>query len=125
LASLVATFKVTDTLRHYKTTSNVELHIGGGHGPLATLHGMAADQALAFEVITADGVFRRANPVENADLFWALKGGGPSTFAAIVSLTVKTFPETPSAGVVFRINGTHTNDTEVFWKGKLTPTPKL
>ncbi|KAF2269613.1 FAD binding domain-containing protein [Lojkania enalia] len=90
---------------------------GGGHGPLATLHGMAADQALSFEVITADGAYRTANPRENPDLFWALKGGGPSTFAAIVSVLVKTFPEIPSAGVIFRINSTHTNDTEIFWKG--------
>ncbi|KAF2200570.1 FAD binding domain-containing protein [Delitschia confertaspora ATCC 74209] len=90
---------------------------GGGHGPLATLHGLAADQALSFEVVTADGVFRTANAKENPDLFWALRGGGPSTFAAIVSVTVKTFPETPSAGAIFRINATHTNDTEIFWKG--------
>ena len=90
----------------------------GGHGPLASLHGMAADQALSFEVITADGVYRTANAGENSDLFWALKGGGPSTFAAIVSVTVKTFPETPAAGAILHINSTHTNDTEVFWKGK-------
>src|SRR5262245_31204128 len=90
---------------------------GGGHGPLASLHGMAADQALAFEVITADGVYRTADSRENTDLYWALKGGGPSTFAVIVSVTVKTFPETPSAGAILRINSTHTNDSEVFWKG--------
>jgi hypothetical protein len=47
---------------------------------------LAADQALSFDVITADGVFRKANARENPDLFWALKGGGPSTFAAIVSV---------------------------------------
>lgn len=78
---------------------------------------MAADQALSFDVITADGVYRTANARENPDLFWALKGGGPSTFAAVLSVTVKTFPETPSAGVILRINSTHTNDTELFWKG--------
>lgn len=79
---------------------------------------MAADQALSFDVITADGVYRTANARENPDLFWALKGGGPSTFATIVSATIKTFTETKAAGVVFRINQTHTNDTEVFWKGE-------
>ncbi|KAF9524797.1 isoamyl alcohol oxidase [Crepidotus variabilis] len=90
---------------------------GGGHGPLATLHGMAADQALSFEVIAADGSYVTANADSNADLFWALKGGGPSTFAAIVSATVKTFAETPAAGVIVNINSTHTTDNEVVWKG--------
>ncbi|KAF1994964.1 FAD binding domain-containing protein [Amniculicola lignicola CBS 123094] len=90
---------------------------GGGHGPLASFHGMAADQALSFEVITADGVFRTANAAQNPDLFWALKGGGPATFAAVLTVTVKTFPETPSAGVVLYINSTLTTDIELFWKG--------
>ncbi|KZW00723.1 FAD-binding domain-containing protein [Exidia glandulosa HHB12029] len=90
---------------------------GGGHGPMASFYGMAADNALAFEVLTASGHFITANEVENPDLFWALKGGGPSTFATVISLTVKTFPEVPSAGVLLDINSTHTNDTELFFKG--------
>ncbi|KAG2017799.1 FAD binding domain-containing protein [Coprinopsis cinerea AmutBmut pab1-1] len=90
---------------------------GGGHGPLATRYGMAADQALSFDVITADGRYVTANAAKNPDLFWALKGGGPATFAAVVSVTVKTFPETPSAGVELYINTTHTTDETLFWKG--------
>ncbi len=42
---------------------------------LGSLHGMAADQTLEFEVITTDGRFVRASPSENSDLFWALSGG--------------------------------------------------
>ncbi|KAJ3516251.1 hypothetical protein NLJ89_g1240 [Agrocybe chaxingu] len=90
---------------------------GGGHGPMSSFYGMAADQALSFEVVTASGKYVTANAVENRDLFWALKGGGPSTFAAIISVTVKTFPEVPAAGIILNINSTHTNDTELFWKG--------
>ncbi|KAH6907005.1 FAD binding domain-containing protein [Coprinopsis sp. MPI-PUGE-AT-0042] len=86
---------------------------GGGHGPLASYYGMAADQALSFEVVTADGVFRTANAVENPDLFWALRGGGPSTFAAIISVTVKTFPEIPTAGVVLTLSGFNVENS---WK---------
>lgn len=48
---------------------------GGGHSALSSLYGMAADQALEFEVITTDGRFVRASPSENKDLFWALSGG--------------------------------------------------
>lgn len=36
---------------------------------------MAADQTLEFEVITTNGEFVRASPLENEDLFWALSGG--------------------------------------------------
>lgn len=87
---------------------------GGGHGPLSGLHGMGADNVLSFDVVTVEGKFVTANAQENPDLFWALKGGGPSTFAVVVAITVKTFPEVPTAGTILNINSTHTNDTKVF-----------
>ncbi|KAH6683460.1 FAD/FMN-containing isoamyl alcohol oxidase-like protein MreA [Halenospora varia] len=89
---------------------------GGGHGPLSTYHGMAADQALSFDVITAKGEYVTANEDENPDLFWALKGGGAATYGVVTSLTVKTFPELPCAGTIININSTHTNDSVLFWK---------
>ncbi|KAF2866763.1 isoamyl alcohol oxidase [Massariosphaeria phaeospora] len=90
---------------------------GGGHGPLTSVYGMGADNVLSFDVVTATGEYVTANADENADLFWALKGGGPSTFAVVTSITVKTFPEVPTAGTILNINTTHTNDTAVFDEG--------
>ncbi|KAL5450610.1 hypothetical protein PMIN07_000051 [Paraphaeosphaeria minitans] len=90
---------------------------GGGHGPLTSIYGMGADNVLAFDAVTVDGEYVTANTKENADLFWALKGGGPSTCAIVVSVTVKTFPEIPTAGTIININSTHTNDSAVFNKG--------
>ncbi|EUC47542.1 hypothetical protein COCMIDRAFT_3492 [Bipolaris oryzae ATCC 44560] len=90
---------------------------GGGHGPLTGLYGMGADNVLSFDAITAAGTYVTANANQNSDLFWALKGGGPSTFAVVVSITVKTFPEIPTAATILNINSTHTNDTELFAKG--------
>ncbi|EJD43860.1 FAD binding domain-containing protein [Auricularia subglabra TFB-10046 SS5] len=90
---------------------------GGGHGPMASFYGMGADNALQFEIISASGQFVVANEVENPDLFWALKGGGPSTFGVVVSATVKTFPEVPTAGIILNINTTHTTNVDLFWKG--------
>jgi hypothetical protein len=78
---------------------------------------MGADNVLSFDAITASGEYVKANADENPDLFWALKGGGPSTFAVVTSITVKTFPEVPTAGTVLNINSTHTNDTKVFNEG--------
>jgi hypothetical protein len=78
---------------------------------------MGADSILSFDAITAAGEYVTANADVNPDLFWALKGGGPSTFAVVTSLTVKTHPEVPVAGTILNINTTHTNDTAVFNEG--------
>lgn len=67
--------------------------------------------------MTSSGEFLTADAAENPSLFWALKGGGPSTFAAVLSVTVKTFPDLPSAAVTLDINSTHTTDLELYWKG--------
>ncbi|KAL2256286.1 hypothetical protein VTK26DRAFT_1897 [Humicola hyalothermophila] len=90
---------------------------GGGHGPWTTLKGMSADNVLAFEAITASGHYVTANEQQNSDLFWALKGGGPASFAVILSVTMKTFPDLPSAGATWYLNNTHTADPEVIWEG--------
>jgi hypothetical protein len=83
---------------------------------LTGIYGMGADNVLSFDAITAKGEYVTANAKENPDLFWALKGGGPSSFAVVVSIDVKTFPEVPTAGTILNINSTHTNDTKLFSK---------
>ncbi|CAI6246121.1 unnamed protein product [Periconia digitata] len=90
---------------------------GGGHGPLTTIYGMGADSVLSFEAVTAKGEYVTANAEENPELFWALKGGGPASFAVVTSVTVKTFPEMPTAGTILNINSTHTNDSAIFNRG--------
>ncbi|KAJ5014704.1 FAD-linked oxidoreductase ZEB1 [Colletotrichum sp. SAR 10_99] len=90
---------------------------GGGHGPLTPLHGMAADNALEFEAITAYGEYVIANADENPDLFFGLKGGGPSSYAVVTSVTFRTYAEEKAAGGVLYINSTLTEDEDVFWEG--------
>jgi FAD/FMN-containing dehydrogenase len=48
---------------------------GGGLGPMARTHGLAIDKVRAIEVVTGDGVLRRATPTEHPELFFALRGG--------------------------------------------------
>lgn len=48
---------------------------GGGLGPMARTYGLAIDQVRAIEVVTGDGVLRRATPTEHPELFFALRGG--------------------------------------------------
>jgi hypothetical protein len=66
---------------------------GGGHSLLSTKYGMGADQALEWEVVTADGTLVTASPTRNSDLYWALSGGGGGTYGVVVSLTVKAYPD--------------------------------
>ena len=64
--------------------------LGGGLSWLARKHGLAANHVLAAEVVTADGELRRVDAENDADLFWALRGGGGS-FAAVTALEFRLF----------------------------------
>ncbi|KAL2186558.1 FAD-binding domain-containing protein [Thermothelomyces heterothallicus CBS 203.75] len=51
-----------------------------GYGALTNKYGLGADQVLSINVITADGHFLTVDPTSsNRDLWWALRGGGPTT----------------------------------------------
>jgi UDP-N-acetylenolpyruvoylglucosamine reductase len=52
---------------------------GGGLGPMARTYGLAIDRVRAIEVVTGDGVLRRATPTEHPELFFALRGGKGAT----------------------------------------------
>ena len=54
--------------------------MGGGHGSITSFLGLGADQVLSLNVVTADGSFLTADPTQNEDLFFALRGGGGGTF---------------------------------------------
>lgn len=84
---------------------------GGGISILSSKFGLAADQVLSWEVVTAAGELVTADPTENADLFWALRGGGGGTFGIVVSMTVKAFPDTffSSAHLTLPNDGTNTD----------------
>jgi hypothetical protein len=62
---------------------------GGGHGPLVSKYGLAADQVLEWEVVTGTGELLTATPSQNSDLYWALCGGGGGTFGVVLSMTSK------------------------------------
>ncbi|KAG9095826.1 hypothetical protein FS749_009695 [Ceratobasidium sp. UAMH 11750] len=82
---------------------------GGGHGPLASMYGMGVDNALQFTVAKADGKVVVANACRNKGLFWALRGGGGSTYGVILEVTYKTHPALDSiVGLGFNANVTST-----------------
>ena len=69
--------------------------LGGGVSlGLARAFGVAANSVLAFEVVTADGRLRRVDADHDADLFWALRGGGGSFgIVTAVEFTLYAVPE--------------------------------
>lgn len=85
---------------------------GGGHSALSTSFGLAADNTLQFEVITADGQFVTASRSENIDLYWALSGGGGGNYGVVHSLTVQAHPDAYISGAIIVISSTGiSNDT--------------
>ncbi|XRQ11196.1 FAD-binding oxidoreductase [Actinomadura welshii] len=65
--------------------------LGGGVGWLSRRHGFAADQVLRADVVTAEGRALTADAARNADLFWALRGGG-GNFGVVTSLEFRLHP---------------------------------
>ncbi|KAH8811073.1 hypothetical protein F5884DRAFT_819480 [Xylogone sp. PMI_703] len=76
---------------------------GGGHSPAAQKFGLAASNVLEFQVVLASGKLVTATPCQNADLFWALRGGGGGTYGVVVSVTMKAYPESAVTGQILQI----------------------
>ncbi|KAK1248182.1 hypothetical protein MKX08_006402 [Trichoderma sp. CBMAI-0020] len=64
-----------------------------GHGLLTPAYGLMVDQAVEFDVITPDGVFRTINACSDADLFWAMRGGGGGSYAVLVNYKFQVYPK--------------------------------
>lgn len=65
--------------------------LGAGIGWLVRRYGFAGDSVRWIDVVTADGVLRRASPTENSDLFWGLRGGG-GNFGIVTALSFNLYP---------------------------------
>ncbi|KUJ17541.1 FAD-binding domain-containing protein [Mollisia scopiformis] len=89
--------------------------LGGGHSPLSSIYGIAADSILSLNLVLASGEFVTASPTSNPTLFWALRGGGGSTFGVVTSVTIKAYPPLPvtTFSLAFPPNITTTD----FWNG--------
>ena len=95
------------------TTGVGGLTLGGGIGYLARGLGLALDNLLSADVVTGDGTFHVASDKDDADLFWAIRGGG-GNFGVVTSFEFRLSPvkdvyggpmfyELDKAGDLFRL----------------------
>ncbi|KAJ0159635.1 putative FAD-linked oxidoreductase [Colletotrichum tanaceti] len=88
---------------------------GGGHSALSTSFGLSADNVLEWDVVTADGTLLTASQTENADLFWALSGGGPGNWGVVTSMTVKAHTDARVGGATLVVMAAD-NDGAAFFE---------
>ena len=100
--------RLATTLGVVSMTGIAGLTLGGGIGWLNGKHGLACDNLLSVDVVTADGQLRTADPEQHEDLFWALRGGG-GNFGVVVSFTYQLHPVTTvlGGGVSYSPNQAH------------------
>jgi FAD binding domain-containing protein/berberine-like enzyme len=67
------------------------LTLGGGFGWLGRSYGLACDNLLSADVVTADGRYLVASADQHADLFWALRGAG-ANFGVVTSFRYRLYP---------------------------------
>ena len=76
--------------------------LGGGLGLLGRRYGWAADHVRAIELVTADGVARRATADTEPELFWALRGGRePLAVVTAVEVALFAVPQVVGGGLFF------------------------
>ena len=85
------TFGLATTGGQISTAGIAGLTLGGGWGWLSRKYGLACDNLLSVDIVTADGKLLPVNASENEDLFWGIRGGG-GNFGVVTSFQYQLHP---------------------------------
>lgn len=98
-------FELATTGGVARPTGIAGLTLAGGHGFLMRKYGLACDNLLSVDVVTAEGRFLTAGATENQDLFWGVRGGG-GNFGIATSFEYRLHPVGPVLGglVIYPMN---------------------
>jgi FAD/FMN-containing dehydrogenase len=105
------------------TTGIAGLTLGGGIGYLARGCGLALDNLLSADVVTADGRFLVANEHENEDLFWAIRGGG-GNFGVVTSFEYRLHPIKDILAGIFVFPLDRARDVLTFYREYIQTAPE-
>lgn len=112
------------TLGQISNTGIAGLTLGGGFGWLSRRFGLACDNLLSVELVTADGKVRHLSEHDEPDLFWAIRGGG-GNFGVATSFEYRLHPLSPTviAGHV-DFPAAQLKDAIEFYAGLITRSPR-
>ncbi|KAI9464375.1 hypothetical protein HD554DRAFT_2281222 [Boletus coccyginus] len=82
---------------------------GGGHSMLSPSYGLGVDNALEISVVLSTGQFLTVNNYQIPNLFWALRGGGGSTYGIVTSVTYCTYPSVSAQLYTYQANTTNSS----------------
>jgi len=91
------------------------LTLGAGWGQLHAKYGLAVDNVIGADVVTADGQFLTTNASENADLFWGIRGGS-GNFGIVTSLEYRLHEVGPVFGGAVFYPAAQARDVLYFWR---------
>ncbi len=105
------------------STGIAGLTLGGGIGYLTRRFGLSCDNLVSCDVVTADGAFQTASETENADLFWALRGGG-GNFGVVTSFEYRLHPVKDVYGGPMFFELKHAADVLRFYRDFIRDAPE-
>ncbi|ONF71378.1 FAD-binding oxidoreductase [Amycolatopsis keratiniphila] len=100
------------------------LTLGGGIGPLTRAYGLTCDRLKAATVVLADGSVHKVNSRRDADLFWALRGGGGGHAGIVTEFTFSTVPAPSPVIFTLEFPAEHTAKVLTSWSAWQAAAPK-